>query len=344
MAELGDLQAPGWLQRNWAPKEPFDPTPWLQERWNRQIQMQKLPLELQQMELANKAHALAIEHQGMMNDEFNGELNRYQEDLPALQSALADAQKRPGGTLEMQTPSFRSKKAMDLWSQRQKADAETAYGQALHQRSIEDMKTATKIMEVLGMDVPRNEDGSINREMFTDLAQQADERKRLEDREDKAAGMEWHMEVARVNAELNKLKSDDYLAQRKSEQDDRRANQEAMMELRKGQQELSFEKVLQKDPEMEEIRKRKTDASEMLDAFKREKPGRFFGRKQGDIEKDISDYNSIIRQLDRDLETRERKLRQKYVPDRNAAPEAPAASPPDFDYDPTTRSLVKPAR
>lgn len=149
MAELDTSPAP-WLQRAWSPRETFDPTPWLQERYRRQVEQAKLPLELQGMALQNKAHELMIEHQGIQQDLLNQELNDFQQDLPAYRSAVETAAKTPGGSIAMQTPTFRSKKAMDLWTERQKADAQTAYGQAIHQATIDDIKAVTEATRLTG--------------------------------------------------------------------------------------------------------------------------------------------------------------------------------------------------
>jgi hypothetical protein len=140
--EMGDLQMPSWLQRNITPREPFDPTPWLQERYRRQIEAQKLPLQLQQMELANKAHALSMEHQGLQNNDFNQEMDAYQQDLPKLQEYVNGGRKGP-------PPAVFSKKGQQTILDWERADATSEFGKAQQQLRTEKVKNGTDIMRYL---------------------------------------------------------------------------------------------------------------------------------------------------------------------------------------------------
>lgn len=145
-----DTSLPPWLQRNLAQKESFDPSPWLNEAFNQNVQRAKLPLQLQGYELQNKATQLAIEHQGIQNDLANQEMNNFAQDLPIYRSAIESASKLPGGSVSMQTPMFKSKQALTLWQERQKSDAATAFGQAIHQATIADVKAVTDAMRITG--------------------------------------------------------------------------------------------------------------------------------------------------------------------------------------------------
>ncbi len=144
MAEM-DTQIPGWLQRNWAPRETFDPTPWLQERYRRQQEAQVMPLKLQQMALQNKASELAVETQGLQNDLANQEMAFYQEDLPVLREAMAAANSVPGGATGMPVPQFRSRQAQAQWLQRQGMDAQLVFNKAFATDQIELTKTAAEL-------------------------------------------------------------------------------------------------------------------------------------------------------------------------------------------------------
>lgn len=155
MAEL-NTSVPEWLQRNWVPEPGFDPTPWLQERYRRQVEQQKLPLELQGMALANEAHRLAVEHQGVLNETAGLELNQYKSELPIINDYLSRASTTPGGSMAIPIPNgIRSKMGMDTLLNRQKIDADTAYGISLKQRIIDQTKRAASLPLVPGGSIPR---------------------------------------------------------------------------------------------------------------------------------------------------------------------------------------------
>jgi hypothetical protein len=151
MAGELNTEFPSWLAAQYAPRAQSS---WmlqaLQQGMQREEMRQKLPLELQGMALQNQAHKLAIEHQGIVNNLQNQEMMDFAQDLPIYRSALEVANKTPGGAISMPTPQFRSKKALDLWQERQKADAQTAYGQAIHQSTIDDYKAVTEAIQITG--------------------------------------------------------------------------------------------------------------------------------------------------------------------------------------------------
>lgn len=157
-----DTSVPPWLQRNLAFREPFDPTPWLQERYRRQVQAQTLPLQIQGMALENQAHALAIQHQGMINEAAGIELMNDAKDVPVLQQALAKAAQTPGGSLSMSPPAFSGKRARDAWLNQQKMDADTVYGQSLKERIIDQTRRASEIMAKGGPMLRPGPDGTYN--------------------------------------------------------------------------------------------------------------------------------------------------------------------------------------
>lgn len=157
-----DTQVPAWLQRNWSPRETFDPTPWLQERYKRQVEQQVLPLKLQGMALENQANRLQIEHQGIQNDLQREEMASFARDLPRLRTARMEAAKVPGGSIAIKNPGFESKTAMQLWQEQQKMDAATAYGQAIHQATIDDMKAVTEATQLTGKVLTPGENGQFD--------------------------------------------------------------------------------------------------------------------------------------------------------------------------------------
>lgn len=164
-----DTSLPPWLQRNVAQKESFDPSPWLNEAFNQNVQRAKLPLQLQQYQLQNKELELQAEHQGLQNDILNQELDLQKEELPAFQAAIKSAASTPGGAVALNVPGFRSKKYNDLWLSRLKADAETAVGQTLIKDQVGLAVLAQKVAEQ-GVDpTPANINGKWDRSALTDL-------------------------------------------------------------------------------------------------------------------------------------------------------------------------------
>ncbi len=191
-----DTNLPSWLQRNLAPRESFDPSPWLNEAFNQNVQRAKLPLQLQQYELANKQSQLAIEHQGIVNDVANQELNAYAEDLPKLRSYLENVSKSPNSALDVQPPMLRSQRAIQAVLQHQKMAADTALGATFMQDQIALTKEAAKVL-ALGIDpTPAMENGKWNRSALSDLALKATEDENMREIALRKAGTEWHNNLA----------------------------------------------------------------------------------------------------------------------------------------------------
>lgn len=180
---LADQEIPAWLQRNWAPKEPFDPTPWLQERFRRQVIQAKLPLELQQMELANKAAQLEIETRGLQNDLVNQEMNAYAQELPALREYMSQAEGTAGGAISLPPPAFRSKRAMAAIAERQKIDADTGYGIALNRTITEQTKNVAEWMPLANMTIAPRPDGTFDPQQYALLGEMAAQAKQASELE-----------------------------------------------------------------------------------------------------------------------------------------------------------------
>lgn len=122
---------PPWLQRNWAPREPFDPTPWLQERYNRQIEAQKLPLQLQGLQLQNKSAQLAIQHQGMVNEVQGMELQEIEREQPQMEQWMRETGGNPDKILNLPTPAVTSTRNQQLLINAKKMAADSAFGRSL---------------------------------------------------------------------------------------------------------------------------------------------------------------------------------------------------------------------
>lgn len=198
MPEL-DTQIPAWLQRNWTPKEPFDPTPWLQERYRRQVEQQVMPLKIQQLQLQNQTAQLQIAHQSMVNDQQAIDQAAFIEDQEVLKSALDEAAKHPDGSLGVKTPSFRSRAANELWRQHQIADSQNTAARIFQEDEINKWRLANKLSNegvdvipaIIERDNPSMPHG-LDREMLGKLAKQ-----RLQDQESQrlkeiAARSAWH--------------------------------------------------------------------------------------------------------------------------------------------------------
>lgn len=191
MAEQGDLQAPGWLQRNWQPKEPFDPTPWLQERFKNEIIKAKLPLELQQMALHNKASQLSIEHQGIENDQLNKELDLYAADLPALRDWQDKMVDDPG----ISPPAVRSNQARAAIAAAQRNSLESNLGQAIHQQILDQTRGMAEIVKYTGRVLERMPNGLYDPKEYNEALKQAEDAKFARDVALRKAGTDWHSSV-----------------------------------------------------------------------------------------------------------------------------------------------------
>lgn len=128
MPEL-DTQVPAWLQQNWARREPFDVTPWLQARYQRQVQQAQLPLQLQGMALQNQAAQLAIQHQGLVNDLQNLQMQQYRDEQPRLQELATQYANDPVALMN-HVENFTSPVAQKQWLDLQTQAARTQAGLA----------------------------------------------------------------------------------------------------------------------------------------------------------------------------------------------------------------------
>lgn len=170
MPEL-DTNPPAWLQRNWAPRESFDPSPWLKQAYDRQIQQEKLPLELQGMALRNQAAQLVITHQGRSNDLLAKE-------QPELAKWITDQIGRPmAETLNDPGPGLLHPDMVQALNSYKAHIAQTTYGLATRQALIKQTQQASEVADILGIVVPRNEDGTFDQAQLADLSQQANEAK-----------------------------------------------------------------------------------------------------------------------------------------------------------------------
>lgn len=147
MPELQN-QFPDWLNARYA-KHAGVGSPWLDSAirtgMQREEMRQKLPLQLQEMALRNKANALEVESRGLQNDLANMEMDAYREDLPVLREAMAAASSVPGGATGMPVPQFRSRQAQAQWLQRQNMDAQLVFNKAFATDQIELTKLAAEL-------------------------------------------------------------------------------------------------------------------------------------------------------------------------------------------------------
>lgn len=168
MAEL-DTQVAPWLQRNWAPRETFDPTPWLQAAFARKVEMAKLPLQIQGMALQNQAAQLAAQHQGMVNDMQGQQLQAYHEELPQYQQMLEETRGDPVSILNS-TYAFRSPQLQQQYLQLKAGAAKTDAGLGHQEKLITDIQTAAAYQRA-GVHVDWNPDGSISPQALEDAGQ-----------------------------------------------------------------------------------------------------------------------------------------------------------------------------
>lgn len=165
-----DTQIPAWLQRNWAPTPAFDVTPWLQERYRRQVEQQKLPLQLQQMALQNEVTKAGIEHQGMMNELAGMQLQQYQEELPRLKELATQYSSDPVGLLN-HTETFSNPLLQKQWADLQKSAAMTQAGLAMIERTKQNWITYRELVSK-GAPPPKvNPDGTIDEQSLAESAQ-----------------------------------------------------------------------------------------------------------------------------------------------------------------------------
>lgn len=164
-----DTSIPPWLQRNLAPREPFDVTPWLQERYRRQVEQQKLPLQLQQMALQNEASRLGVEHQGIVNEMQGTQMMAYKDELPRFQQILNDTAGDPVKIMD-RVESFNSPVLQKQWLDLRQSAAATTLGMAHREQIINDMKQAASLTEK-GFPVAVRPDGTVDRDSLTKASQ-----------------------------------------------------------------------------------------------------------------------------------------------------------------------------
>lgn len=143
MADI-DASIPPWLQRNWSPQQTFDPTPWLQERYNRQIQAQTLPLQLQGMALRNQQLQLDASHQAVMNDMLNEQQKRYAQELPRFNQLVQESKGDPDA-LANSTETFVNPVLQQRWMDLKKQAADTLLVQTKRANALEQVKTANDL-------------------------------------------------------------------------------------------------------------------------------------------------------------------------------------------------------
>lgn len=138
-----DTQAPAWLQRQWTPRETFDPTPWLQDRYARQIDAQVIPLKIQGMQLQNQAEQLHIEHQAMQNEQAGMEMQDYKDQLPAAAEWFKKTRGNPQAMLDTPIPTgvTHPKLQQQILNAQQNA-AQTTWGQTYQRQQIANTQLA----------------------------------------------------------------------------------------------------------------------------------------------------------------------------------------------------------
>lgn len=158
-----DTQPPPWLQRNWSPRETFDPSPWLAERYKRQVQAQEIPLRLQGLALQNQQAQLALQQQSMATELQGLQLQQYQSELPVLNAAARLAAQDPAA-FRNQPITFRNPQLQKQYLDLRKMVAESDYTLATEKRIAEDIETAATIARETGYIVKRLPNGMLDPE------------------------------------------------------------------------------------------------------------------------------------------------------------------------------------
>lgn len=146
MPETISDQVPAWLQRNWTPKEPFDPSPWLQERYKRQIEAQTIPLKLQGLALQNARAELELKKQAMSNELQGQQLAQYSQELPMFNEAAKLASSDPGA-FRNKPMSFRNVQLQQQYVGLRKMVAEGDYALAAEKKITTDFEKAAEIFK-----------------------------------------------------------------------------------------------------------------------------------------------------------------------------------------------------
>lgn len=161
MANGIDTEVPPWLQRNWQPRDTFDPSPWLAERYRRQVAAEEIPLRLQSMVLQNQQTQLAIQQQAMAAELQGIQLQQYQSELPQLNAAAKLAATDPNG-FRNRPLTFRNPQLQKQYLDLRKMVAESDYALAADKKITEDTELASTIAKETGFIVKRDQHGMID--------------------------------------------------------------------------------------------------------------------------------------------------------------------------------------
>lgn len=146
MANGINTDVPPWLERNWQPREPFDVTPWLAERYRRQVAAEEIPLRLQSMALQNQQTQLAIQQQAIGNEVAATELQQYQSELPVVAEWAKSTKGDPIRVLNDPTPSVLSPKLQSMILTAKKSAAQNTYAQQLEKYNLGLTEAATRLL------------------------------------------------------------------------------------------------------------------------------------------------------------------------------------------------------
>jgi hypothetical protein len=142
-----DTNIPSWLQRNWAPRESFDPTPWLQEQYRRKVVEAELPHRIQRLALQNQADQIAIEQASMETEFKSMELGQYQQELPVVNEWLKGTGGDPLKVLNNPVPSVVNPKLQQAILSAKKIAAESTYAQTVEKYQLGLTEAATLLLK-----------------------------------------------------------------------------------------------------------------------------------------------------------------------------------------------------
>lgn len=174
-----DTRVPAWLERNWAPREAFDPTPWLQERYRRQERQQEISLRVQEFGVRKQELELAIQQKAMANEQASIEMSNYREELPLfsdwLKSTGGDPLKITSGPL----PTLTNPKLMERAIAIRKQAADSRFVQARTKFATAQAEAAARFLEK-GILVEPNEDGTFDPEKLAAAGAELDRREQAQ--------------------------------------------------------------------------------------------------------------------------------------------------------------------
>lgn len=167
MPELNN-QFPDWLDRRYSARSGTG-SPWLssaiQASMQRAEMQAKLPLQLQQLALANQHTQLQIMEQGLANELQGLQLQQYRDELPAFNEVARLAATDPQA-FRNRAASFMSPRLQQQYVALRRAVAESDYGIAVQKQIAEDVQTAADVAKKTGYVVKRLPDGRIDPEDF----------------------------------------------------------------------------------------------------------------------------------------------------------------------------------